>query len=450
MIGKVAGEESESRNAASAGAAAARARKRIGIFGNFGLGNLGNNTTLQAFLVHLRRLDPDAELLCICTGPEGVRDAFGIEAVAISRVFGGPSSARRPVTRLLRLLFVVAPRELGRCFHALATVRQIDVLIIPGTGLLTDAHGLTSDAGPYRVFSWCLAAKLLRRSLLFVSVGAGPLYSRAGRRFVRWALALADFRSYRDLSTLQYLQRSDVIHGDDPVYPDLVFSLPALDLPAPALRSPRPVVGIGLMEDAGRYSTEDPVANRWEKYLDSLAELVAWLIAHEFEVRFIIGDTCDTAVTADLRKRLQGELRETDFAHIIDEPAITVKGLFSQLAATDIVVATRFHNILSAVLLDKPVVGIPFHHKCSSLLRQMELLEYSQDIGAVTGDALIGSFSRLWQNAAEARRRTRGRVDDCRRALEEQYCLLFRYLCPETPRRAPAPVGHPSRGDLSL
>jgi polysaccharide pyruvyl transferase WcaK-like protein len=71
------------------------------------------------------------------------------------------------------------------------------MLVVPGTGLLTDAYGLLSW-GPYNMFKWSLAAKLRCCKLVFVSVGAGPIYSALGRWLVKSALSLADFRSYRD------------------------------------------------------------------------------------------------------------------------------------------------------------------------------------------------------------------------------------------------------------
>ena len=48
------------------------------------------------------------------------------------------------------------PRQYARAFRNL---KQTDMLIVPGTGLLTDAWGLTSW-GPYGLFKWSSMAKL--------------------------------------------------------------------------------------------------------------------------------------------------------------------------------------------------------------------------------------------------------------------------------------------------
>ena len=104
------------------------------------------------------------------------------------------------------------------------------MLIIPGTGLLTDAYGL-SGWGPYNLFKWSLIAKLRGCEVLFVSVGAGPIYSTLGRYFVKSALSMADFRSYRDDASMAYLKRIGFRTNGDRVYPDLVFSLPEITIP---------------------------------------------------------------------------------------------------------------------------------------------------------------------------------------------------------------------------
>ena len=115
--------------------------------------------------------------------------------------------------------------------------------------------------------------KNVRCKLLFVSVGAGPIYSRAGRFFVKAALFLADFRSYRDASTLEYLRGIGFRVGDDPIRPDLAFSLPETSAPQQHEgENGRLVVGLGLMEYAWKYSVEKPTSAVYSAYLEVLVE----------------------------------------------------------------------------------------------------------------------------------------------------------------------------------
>ena len=62
-------------------------RKKIAFFGHFDSTNFGNESTLQAILYHLRRFQPDAEVTCICTGPEATAATHHIEAIPLAETF---------------------------------------------------------------------------------------------------------------------------------------------------------------------------------------------------------------------------------------------------------------------------------------------------------------------------------------------------------------------------
>ena len=81
---------------------------------------------------------------------------------------------------MVRSVCIGIPSEVYRWIKGLIKLRRTDMLIIPGTGLLTDAYGLR-NWGPYNLFKWSLIAKVCRCKLLFVSVGAGPVYGALGR-----------------------------------------------------------------------------------------------------------------------------------------------------------------------------------------------------------------------------------------------------------------------------
>ena len=410
---------------------------RVTFFGHFGQGNFGNESTLQAILDHVRRFVPDAQLTCITSGPEGTAATHGIEAIPIAEILVKSWRPSNPLARLLRMLTIGIVSEPYRWVKGIITLSRTDMFIIPGTGLLTDAYGLLSW-GPYNLFKWSLTAKLCRCKLLFVSVGAGPIYGVLARWFVKSALSLADFRSYRDHSTVQYLNGIGFQTNNDRVYPDLVFSLPQAVIPHhDTKKSRRPVIGLGLMYDAGRYSVPNPRNETYLAYLENLVKVVRWLIAQEYDVRLLIGDLWDMRVTQGFRLLLKEQLSAVDERHIIDEPVSSVEQLLSQFAATDMVVATRFHNVLLALLCNKPVIAISFHHKCASLMGAMGLSEYCLDMNTLNADSLIEKIRDLEKNAGELKPLITQKADEFRKALDEQYKFIFQrdVTCTTSTRR---------------
>lgn len=403
----------------------------VTFLGFFGRQNLGNECTLQAIISNTRRYVPGARCRCVCVVPEDTTTRHSIPAfpivdswptVWIPQWLGTSHNrlvllGRRILVRVLRSL-----AAFSTWLNALRILRTTDVLIIPGTGLLTDAYS-RPFGWPYHIFIWCVTAKLCGCNLLFISVGAGPIYHPLSKWFIKTALFLADYRSYRDAGTLQYLRSVGVATQGDRVVPDLAFLLPPgmLGRCNARRKAQRPVIGVGLMHYAGRLSVARPLEQTYQCYLQALAQFVVWLLEHEYDVSLLIGDaTDDMHVVHDLQDVLR-QHSTADMSRIVDAPILTVEELLTRLSETDAVVATRFHNALLALVLEKPVIMISFHDKCVSLMQQMDLGEYCTDINSLSGDALIESFNRLQANAPGVKERIRRKVEENRRAVEAQY-----------------------------
>ena len=99
--------------------------------------------------------------------------------------------------------------------------------------------------------------------------------------------------------------------------------------------------------------------------------------------------------------------------------------MLSQIAGADLVVATRFHNVLLSLFCNKPVISISFHHKCASLLCAMGLSEYCLDINDLSADQLIERFRDLEINSGKIKAIICGKAKECRAALDEQYQIIF-------------------------
>jgi polysaccharide pyruvyl transferase WcaK-like protein len=397
---------------------------RICFYGNFGTSNSGNESTLLAILLRLRRVYPEGEFWCICSFPDAVTLAVGIEAVPITSRTSRIWDRRSRLTTRFRTLPVGMVEELQQYVRLFRALKGTDMLIVPGTGLLTDAWGL-SGWGPYNTFKCALLAKLRGCRLLFVSVGAGPIDTTLGRVLVKSALSLADYRSYRDDASADYLEHIGFRRDGDRVYPDLVFGLPSALIPPEHPAQRRRVVGVGLMLYAGKYSVANPSDETYRAYLESLVVFVRWLLDHDYGVRLLLGDA-DTDVIEEFKSLLRERLGDYDEEGVLYQATGSVEQILSQLAATDVVVATRFHNILLALLLNKPVIAISFHHKCYSLMNEMRLSEYCHDINQMDSDELIKQFLNLEKNSEEVKCAIRQRVEESGRSLDEQYDLLFK------------------------
>lgn len=402
--------------------------KKIVLFGLFGQQNLGNECTLQAMIYHTRRCIPDAEIKCVCTGPEDTREKYGIPTFEMY----APSGEVRPGrnnTLLSNLKKIVARawRELNHGVRGFRMLKGNDLLIVPGTGLLVD-HTTGFRGYPFYVFKWSFIAKLCRCKLLIMSIGAGPIYHRLSRWFIKFALSQADKRSYRDAFSKNYIESIGFETNNDPVYPDLAFSLPRAIMSAQrSSQSQRRVVGLGVLDyygPSGKLHQGGEAAYR--DYIHKMATFVNWLIEHKYGVRMLIGDIkYDSNVSRDLMELLKERGLKNEYGQIINEPIFSVEHLVFQLGASDVVVSPRYHNVILALMLNKPVISLSYNEKFDSLMAALGLSDYCLRIDKLDVQRLIEQFIELEKNGKQLKSRIQQKIEEYRKALDKQYTIIF-------------------------
>jgi polysaccharide pyruvyl transferase WcaK-like protein len=431
------------------------ARRKIALFGNFGTGNLGNDATLRAMVCNLRRRLPNVEITCICPGPENTASEYNISAVpvrasfpiwnlsvsskddeptagssrGVSRTASEPHRWFKAFAKLRRPLRICTRPlvETYRCFKAISSLKGSAMLVMTGTGMLGD-YGITPLGLHYDIFRWSVIAKLCRCKLLFVSVGGGPIRHRLSRCFIRVALGLADYRSYRDAASKQYLEAIGVDVKNDPVYPDLAFSLPIAVTPNNHdARRQEIVIGVGVMDYHNRLDRSGNDETIYRDYLGRLASFVVRLLECRYTVRVLIGDfVFDVGARRDLRRELEERGLKCGDERIIDEPASSIDGLLSQLSSVDVVVSSRFHNLLLGLMLGKPIIAISYHEKFQPLMTGVGLGEFCQDIEHIDVDELIGKVARLRENTPGIKLQIARETESYRIALDQQYEVMLK------------------------
>ncbi len=310
--------------------------------------------------------------------------------------------------------------------RVLGVVRDLDKLLINGTGILSDV-GEGHFGMPYQLFRWSLAARLAGAEVLFLSVGVEEVSGIAAKAFVKGALSLANYRCYRDQQSRDRIRAIGFSVNKDVVYPDLAFSLPESMTTRPRPRtSARPVVGVGLYSYMGRGTANEAALVKYNTYLDIVCSFITWLLAHQYEVRIVIGDLAyDDEVRNDVRQRLGQSSVVLGSHNYVDTPASSFEELLEQLTLVDFLVATRFHSVLLALLLGKPVVSISYDAKNNVLMSEMGLARYCQSLVELQLDHLIEQFVALERNAAQLAPAMRLKGAEFRSRLDEQYKIVF-------------------------
>jgi polysaccharide pyruvyl transferase WcaK-like protein len=412
---------------------------RIGLFGLFGSGNSGNDGSLEAMIRFLREVRPDAELVCFCACSAGADDvvarAFCLPAI--------PFALAKPEARLLRILdrlSLKAPRQLASLVRAITLIGRVDLLIVPGTGILDDFQDGPLGM-PLALVGWCLAARLRGVKLAFISIGAGPIRHPISRWLMKSAVTLADYRSYRDVISKAFMESIGFDTGKDAVYPDLAFKLPTPLASNQKGIEDRPLtVGVGVMAYYGWRNRDARGPATYTAYAEKIADFVLWLLDRGYIVRILTGHASDQRAVDDLVARVMVAKPALAPKRLLSDPSSSLHDLMRQIAQTDVVVATRFHNVVCALKLCKPTVAIGYAEKFDVLMAEMGLGSFCQHVERLDVDLLAEQFTRL----VAGRKRYHQIMRDANAFYQERLktqdlllasrflgvCLSEMYLCP--------------------
>jgi polysaccharide pyruvyl transferase WcaK-like protein len=404
---------------------------KIGLYGLFGWGSLGDLAIQQAMIDNIRKHSPDAEIVAICPNPADATSRLGIPALPISRMPGKPWRFQdNPFLLLITRLLVRVPMEFRLWWHVFKSLRGFDLLIFSGGGQLDDYNG-GPFRQPYDIFKWSVCAKLRGIKLCFVSLGSGPIDSSLSWWLIRASLSLADYRSYRDINSRELIT-SKGYAKDDPIYPDLAFSYP-IDVRAftnsqsPTLTR-KPVIGICPMSyyDPRGWPKKDQ--EKYHAYIEKLTCFVTQLVDQDYIISFIPGDSISDRRSIDDIKALlkdQGSYQESNF---VDGMVNSVEEQVAQIANTDIVIATRYHCILFSLLLNKPTIALSYHDKDDSLMQRFGLLTYCLPVESFDLRELEAKFNSMVLETTSMKPELLEVVSQCQVSLREQYDRLFLHI----------------------
>jgi polysaccharide pyruvyl transferase WcaK-like protein len=430
---------------------------KIGLLHHVGGGNLGDNATLEAVTESIRQRRPNAEIVAFSMNPDDTERRHGITSYPLRRTgwsigygsggTGGFFKARvkaltrgyRPVFYLLKAvgalvrLPIEALRELAFLMSSRRIIAPFDLLIICGGGQLTGKDGPWGF--PYTILKWIVLARYAGVRCIFLNVGAGPLTQPLSRFFARRALLAADYVSLRDDES-QALVHEIGFKGKSQVFPDSAYSLGIAKgiaktngVTNAVAREGRaqPIVGFAPMpypdpDPGGGYLAEKDQFI-YDAFIGKLAGFASWLVSQSYALELF---GTDIGVDPLAIKALQRELLSS---HGIPSPPCganrSVRDLFEAMAGTDYVVTCRFHGVIFAHLLNKPVLAIAHHPKVTKLMAGLELSNYCVDIRNFDENLLADRFASMVNNAEEIKVRMAARLTRNRQQLISQFDELF-------------------------
>lgn len=420
-------------------------RGRIGVWGHFHGGNIGDDIVVTTLIANLRQRLPGHEIHAFSLKPADtasrhqlpsgpIRGLAATNSMASSRRAGVMASAHgiahtvlpesvKPALgtakRLLRDLLGVPPMWMR--------LRGFDAIFVAGSGPVFDDMG-GSWVHPYNLLRWALVCRLAGTKFCLMNVGAGPIHRPLSRRFLAWALKLSHYHAFRDQPSAD-LARMLGTRKPTPCLCDLSFAVPGSELQLArqnAIHVTRPLVGIAPMAYMDKLYWPNADTSVGERYLDALAELSLWLLDTGYDLVILKSQRrADERTASRLLDKMRALSPGLDESRIHNRETRGHRDLLSYMAGCTIVVGGRFHCHVLPFVLGIPVLGISYHPKTDELMRRMKQAEYFARMDDVTGAELIRKFRRLAGNAPAALADIKRHAEDNRKMLDRQFDDVF-------------------------
>ena len=434
--------------------------KQIGLLHHAGGGNLGDDATLDAVIHNIKRRWPGASICGFTMNPEDTQRRHGIPSYPIrhktwnlghanpspsltfkDRVKAAVSKSHilYKLLKAINTMAINAPssifREVKFLFNSFRVIRSFDLFIVCGGGQLIESSGgpWTFLGGPwnfpYTIFKWILLARLARVKPIVLNVGAGPLVRSLSKGFVRGALSLSGYASFRDEQS-RTLARHIGFTGATHVFPDSAYSR---DIPAPgASRAGTPggpIVGFAPMAYGDPRLSPEHDRDSYNCFIRELGLFGSWLIENHHSLTLFCSDIgVDPPSIEDVEEMLRahhGIARANTDGSLRRVHQWSVEELLENMRSMDYVIACRYHAVIFAHMLNIPVLAISHHPKVKALMNELGLSKYCVDISMCDVNVLADAFKSLVSDREKIKSRMAEKLECYRKQLAAQFDELF-------------------------
>ena len=437
----------------------------------YGGSNLGDAAIQEAVIYNIRKRYPDAEILMVTLNPEKTSQlhdvvSFPITSLTIEHYFSSrflnkknqysedenllskSRSNKEDTLSNVKIFIKKCPwlfstlksvqkfylkiisipsiifKEISHFFKAFKFTKDVDLFLVSGGGQIDDYWG-GPWGHPYSLFKWGLVAKAVGARYAFLGVGTCTLESKLSVFFIRHALGMAAYRSYRD-EVSKSLLKDFSFTRNDPVCPDLVWSLDGKRVVPAEDRNMDSGMTVGVSPIAYlRQNWPKKNIQVYENYLKNLTDFTANLIRKDFSIVFFLSAKQDHHVVREMLEIFAGDNTLNFSGKVRQVRTETLDELLACLSAVDCVVASRLHGALLAHLVRKPVLAISYDRKVDTYMKDTGFSRYCFDIHNFKVDSLKKAFEVMFAESHGIEVRLKELGEDYSRHLDCQYDIIL-------------------------
>jgi len=301
-------------------------------------------------------------------------------------------------------------------------MRKNNLLVIGGGGLLQD-YGC--NLRPiYEIMIRVFIAAILRKPVLFYSVGVGPIETKTGKVLIKIFSRFVKLFTVRDDESKIILTKLGVKESTIHVLPDPAFAI-------------KKSLCTTIIKE-----------NRKNNNCVGISILPFYQLAHhvhykDAEIRTILINACNylidkkgySIIFLPCQERPDSEESMNIIKCINNRDKATVSNWWTIDAVNydffkkiDYLISMRLHPQIMASLFGIPFISIVYHPKIASLLKMLDYNQYSCDLASLTTDKILTFTQRIEINQKEISRHLIKKSDLIIRKFNEKEQIIRNYI----------------------
>jgi len=366
----------------------------LGIVGNYGHHNVGDEAILWALISQVRTRWPNSEIVIFSDDVGDTQDRFP-DCTCLPVIPPGPS-------KTIRAAKTVA--------HVWRTVRSLDLLVIGGGGLFVDSYRRV----PRKYAGLIALARLAGTRVVCYQIGAGPITTFAGRQLFRLAAHMVNAISVRDAESERALRRigvrRDILVQADPAL--LLEPIATDNLPLRRDTEGRLRVGVAPVPYFAQGLWYGADADKFDRYVAELAQFADNLLDRYHAVPVFLRFSRGDDVTA---RAIQGRMRRAREAVVLPQE-YDPRQLLTIVGQMDFFVGTRLHALIFATAMKVPCVAIAYQEKVHNYMQAVGQGDRVLDVDSFSAQRLMEQFDALYRDQVQVR----GQLEHSVRLLQDQ------------------------------
>jgi polysaccharide pyruvyl transferase CsaB len=330
---------------------------RVGIIGNYGHDNNGDEAILSGILTQLNTLGiRKGEIVIFSNNPSNTESRYNIKAVPILHKKGN---------FILSVLHTVK--------QSFKIMKDLDLLIIGGGGLLMDMY--KRDAPLYSTLG--LLGYYAKCRVVIYGVGAGPITTKAGKFFIKTLANKADSISVRDVKSKELLKDIGIRKEID-IIGDPAFAIEPVRKRSKTNELKKVAVTAVPYFSKQYWPQRDD--SKYEAYVKGMAQNLDELIEKKGATVTFFSTKYPQDV--EVTREIYDMMTYKQFVRIKGEN-LHPDEIVKLCAEQDLIIGTRLHSLILSVVASTPVLGVGYHHKVEHFLQALGKEEHFVEIGAL-------------------------------------------------------------------